>query len=140
MEEEWQRTGERRRYVALGEHVVMPNHFHGLIGLSPLEDRTDPNSPERALSGQPNGKKTLSSIVGSFKSAATKRINVLRSTPGAESWQIGFHDHVVRDVKEFEEITSYIAFNPLNWHLDRNNPDYESIAEEVRNWKFEHGM
>jgi len=123
----------------------MPNHFHGLIGLSSLVDSKDLGSAERNIpiggsSVYLQKSESLNSIVGAFKSAVTKNVNQMRGTPGAQFWQKGFHDHVVRNVAEFEELTSYIAFNPLNWHLDRINPDFESVLEDVRTWKTEHGL
>ena len=34
VQEEWLKTPELRHEVELGEFVVMPNHFHGIIGLN----------------------------------------------------------------------------------------------------------
>ena len=143
--EEWERTPALRPYVALGESVIMPNHFHGLIGLSPLMTARDDNSPKRSITKSVDREKqiqpdSLNSTVGALKSAVTKRVNLLRGTPGAPFWQLGFHDHVVRDVQEFEDITSYIAFNPLNRHLDRHNPDFQAVESDVREWKYERGL
>jgi hypothetical protein len=41
--------------------------------------------------------KSISSFVAGFKSAATKRINAFRETPGMPVWQARFHDHIIRD-------------------------------------------
>lgn len=66
---------------------------------------------------RPNGVKprSLGAIVGSFKSAATKRINLLRGTPGALVWQHNYHDRIIRDAAEHDRIAAYIADNPSKW-------------------------
>ena len=69
----------------------------------------------------------LGTIVGSFKSAVTRRINALRDTPGARVWQRNYWEHIIRNgVGErrspLHAIRRYIFENPLRWHLDRYNP------------------
>ena len=65
---------------------------------------------------QNQGKGTISSIVGSYKSAVTKHAHRL----GFEfAWQARFHDHIIRDGNELERISNYIRRNPENW----NNKD-----------------
>jgi putative transposase len=65
---------------------------------------------------QNQGKNTISSIVGSYKSAVTKHCN----RQGLEfAWQTSFHDHIIRDGQAFENIQNYIANNPKNWDKDK---------------------
>ena len=56
-----------------------------------------------------------------IKSAATKRINEFRQTPGAKLWQRNYYDHIIRNEKSYLEISEYIINNPLKWHEDRFN-------------------
>jgi hypothetical protein len=42
----------------------------------------------------PTGPKAI--MVG-FKSAVTKRINIVRETPGASVWQCNYFEHIIRD-------------------------------------------
>ena len=58
------------------------------------------------------GKNTISSIIGSYKSAVTKHANRLGLANG---WQTRFHDHIIRDDAEFQRISDYIINNPDNW-------------------------
>lgn len=58
---------------------------------------------------------TLSDVIGAIKSAVSKRINVLRGTPGATVWQRGFNDHIIRDTLELDLIRNYIRENPKRW-------------------------
>lgn len=38
---------------------------------------------------------SLATIIGSFKSAVTRRVNEMRGTPAVAVWQRGYRDHVV---------------------------------------------
>ena len=57
-----------------------------------------------------------------FKSAATKRINALRGTPGAPVWQRDDYEHVIRNESALDRIRKYIADNPARWSVDPENP------------------
>jgi putative transposase len=65
---------------------------------------------------------SLPTIVRSFKSAATKLINELRSTPRAPVWQRNYYEHVIRNEDDLNEIREYILSNPVKWDLDSENP------------------
>ena len=58
---------------------------------------------------------TLSTIMGCFKAAVTRRINEKRDTPGETVWQSSFHDHIVGNRKELHRIRRYIRTNPQQW-------------------------
>jgi REP element-mobilizing transposase RayT len=60
--------------------------------------------------------------VRSFKSAATKRINELRNTPGLAFWQRNYYEHIVRNHADLQRIRRYIAQNPARWARDRLHP------------------
>ena len=34
-------------------------------------------------------------------------------------WQRGFHDHIIRDWRDYEKIAKYIYENPIRWQYDR---------------------
>jgi putative transposase len=61
-----------------------------------------------------------------FKSAVTKRINILRGTPGVSVWQRNYHEHIIRDENSLARIRRYIMDNPRQWALDRENPVMEN--------------
>ncbi len=61
-------------------------------------------SPLRTVGRRPSpGTSSLSAIVGSFKSATSRRTNLLRGTHGAPVWQRGFQEHVIRDEEDLDE-------------------------------------
>ena len=56
--------------------------------------------------------------MGWLKYQATKDINKRRNSTGEKIFQRSFHDHVIRDSEDYDEITKYIHENPMNWHFD----------------------
>ncbi len=125
VEEEWRRTGELRDNVSLDEYIVMPDHLHGIVTLSGRGTaRRAPTSvtPASATTegfGSPvTG--SIPTIVRAFKSAVTKRVNELHSTPGARVWQRGYYEHVIRGEDELLRLREYIRSNPQCW-LDGSN-------------------
>ena len=127
--EEWFRTAEIRPYVVLraDEFVVMPNHVHGIIWIvrDESEDPAGAIGPIAPAGGnvRPRGPAphSLGAIVGQFKSVVSRRINLLRGTPGGPVWQRNYWERVVRSWHSLERIRRYIAENPVRWELDREN-------------------
>ena len=75
--------------------------------------------PEKTIGQQRfqnQGKNTLSSIVGSYKSAVTKHANRLGLEFG---WQPLFYDHIIRNQQSLQNISRYIKRNPQNWKEDK---------------------
>jgi len=107
--------------AALDECVVMPNHIHGVIV---LVDSPVGATHESPLPTRPRGPKrqSIASIVGSSKSAVSKRINHHRGTPGAPVWQRNYYEHITRNEQSLNRIRQYIADNPQRWAFDRENP------------------
>src|SRR5437867_4777629 len=66
--------------VTLDAFVVMPDHVHGVIVIG--ESRNQPSG--QSLRVAPG---SLGAVIRAFKSATTKRINEIHSTPGKKVWQ-----------------------------------------------------
>jgi putative transposase len=98
-------------YVMLDDFVVMPDHVHGILS---IRDCRVGSPPAVARFGYPPPN-TLSSIVGAFKAAASKRINADRLTRGAPVWQRNYYERVIRCKAELERVRVYIATNPIRW-------------------------
>ncbi len=81
VEEEWLKTPVLRPYVVLDEFIVMPNHFHAILLIVTAGRGTARRAPTTERFGSPVSG-SLPTPIRSFKSAATKRINNLRVTPG----------------------------------------------------------
>ena len=65
--------------------------------------------------------KSISTIIGSFKSIVTKTINQKYKSDNI-IWQPRFYDRIIRNENELNRIRQYIIDNPYKWALDRNNP------------------
>lgn len=115
VEEEWFKTKELRKNIDLDYYVIMPNHFHGILI---IERRgTMHRVPTDAKFGQPISG-SLSSIVGSFKAAVTRRINKLTFPQKRIIWQRDFYEHIIRNETDLYNIRKYIETNPLQWEID----------------------
>ena len=58
----------------------------------------------------------LSRIIGQYKSVITKYAN---QNNISFAWQPRFHDHIIRNITEMNNIALYIQHNPMKWELDR---------------------
>jgi putative transposase len=127
----WIWLGEQFPYLELGESIVMPDHFHGIIQIGDPQSRRDRSRPvptgaapvPTGAAPVPTGAapapaliiKPLGQLIGAFKTVSAKRINLLRGTPGSPVWQRDFHDRIVRDEEELARIHQYIQENPRLW-------------------------
>lgn len=116
--DEWLRTFELRPACILDEFIVMPNHLHAIVLLT--GSVASPHIPPSFAQRTP---KSLSSLVGAFKSATTRRVNLHRAArhwPPVRVWQRGFHEHVIRNESELLAIRRYIIENPGRWAAKQN--------------------
>lgn len=98
---------ENYKYVVLHATVVMPNHFHFVLEInSHLVD-----------SGIKI--KSVSQLVGAFKTTSSKEIHILGFKYFA--WHRSFHDHIIRDDLSYQRICDYIEANPEKWKEDTFN-------------------
>ena len=80
-------------------YVIMPNHIHMLITVYD-DGRADP-SP------------TITSFIGWLKYQATKEIYRKTGNSNQKIFQRSFHDHIIRNRDDYEEISKYIYENPM---------------------------
>ncbi len=139
IEEEWIRTIEIRSHISLGEWVVMPNHFHGIIH---IEKDLEQNPEHIGKFRSPS--QTIGAIIRGFKGATTKRIKELifnrpdlperancdspqRDSPlsGIDPeksiWQRDYWDNIIRNQRAYDNIINYIRNNPKKWEEDKFN-------------------
>ena len=139
----WYKIPKHFPFIELDEFVVMPNHIHGILILNknkvneniietigPVEIGHRPVSTDEYVSINNNdktigqkrfrnqGKNTVSSIIGSYKSICTKHIHAAFPLLNFE-WQTRFWDNIIRDNEAFDTISRYIINNPLNWEDDK---------------------
>ncbi|MEI6706807.1 MAG: transposase [Methylococcales bacterium] len=124
--------------IELGEYVIMPNHFHGIIivgaGSKPAHEPEINNmigadlelgagEPRAGLEPAPTKKcYGLSEIVRQFKTFSAKRINIIRQTPAVPVWQRNYYEHIIRNDADYMRIAEYVDNNPRLWAEDSLNP------------------
>ena len=137
--EVWERIPAHFAMVETDAWIVMPNHVHGVIfmagpdtgglasagtnageGVAPRPTRATHASPLQRPSGPP--KRSLGAVVGSCKSAVSKRINESEWSRRTSVWQRNYHDHIIRDAASLDRIREYIAQSPACWANDPEDP------------------
>jgi REP element-mobilizing transposase RayT len=115
VEWEWLELPKRLRYIELGAHMVMPNHFHGILfihehgvgatrqGLTKLisskgSAQTITNDGSDGSPLRPHGPKpaSLGAILAQFKSRVTKRIWKFPEFKETPIWQRNYYEHILR--------------------------------------------
>ena len=84
--------------------VIMPNHIHLLLRIS-----------DNGRSGTPaptKGNSAIARFVSTLKRFCNKEY-------GENIWQRSYHDHIIRDERDYREIWDYIDDNPRKWAEDR---------------------
>ena len=83
--------------ISVDKYVIMPNHLHMIIKIEKLAGgRGDP---------------PLHKIIGELKSFTTHIY-------GKTLWQRSFHDHIIRNEKDYQKIWNYIETNSQKWEFD----------------------
>ncbi len=95
---------ERYPTVKIDKFVIMPNHIHLLIS---LYNQTAGASPCP----------TISDVICTFKSLTT-RLCRQEGFKGLHLFQSSFHDHIIRNEKDYQKIWEYINTNVIKWETD----------------------
>ena len=141
-EKYWLEIPEHFPFVELGNFVVMPNHFHGILIINKINidsnvetrfiasvntEGVDDQNKTRLIASLP-GKMggfsadnnpmltdSISKIIRWYKGRCSFECRKLDPHFG---WQSRFHDHIIRNANAFENIQNYIANNPAKWKED----------------------
>lgn len=100
--------------------VVSTEMSDGMVVVPHTERVVSPHDVDAKTIGQRRfqhqGSGTLSSIVGSYKSAVSRHAHRL----GYDFvWQSRFYDRIIRNNDALTRVQTYIANNPLNWKEDK---------------------
>ncbi len=104
----WEQMTETFPTVTFDAWVLMPNHFHAIVGLAANDLRENPR---------------LDNLVQGFKGMTSahyaEEVHAGRWGPfDGRLWQPNFYDHIVRDEADLTRCRRYIMANPLNWATD----------------------
>jgi putative transposase len=120
----WGEIPDHYADVALDEFVIMPNHVHGIIVITPVgtrlvvsvpsEKTLENETPLSAFSQPISG--SISVIVQQYKAGVKLWCN--RHSFPYFQWQPRFYEHVIRNESDLNEIRNYIVNNPSQWMDD----------------------
>lgn len=113
----WKEIPEHFENSEFDYFVIMPTHMHGIVVPGGTSTACRADTSESFGKPVPG---SLPTIIRSYKSAVTKRINELRSTPGKYVWQRNYYERVIRNEKELYNIRKYILQNPQKWQFEKN--------------------
>lgn len=94
------RTGERINGVIVDKYVIMPNHIHLIVFVEGGTSRA--TSPTKAI---------IPRFVAALKRFTNQEI-------GLNIFQRSYHDHIIRNEKDYLRIWEYMENNPKQWELD----------------------
>jgi len=138
----WDELPNRFPFMQLDARVLMPNHFHALVVLDRGGEScirpvyAPPDQGEHKV--RPYGKRpwgtaagSIGRIIQAFKSITTRLyLQGIRDCGwqplSGKLWQRNYYEHIVLDEEEWQRIFDYIAANPINWALDRENREVQA--------------
>jgi REP element-mobilizing transposase RayT len=125
----WRSLPHRFPHIELDAFVVMPNHVHGILVITDTRISTiEKDTLRKEQFGRPVPG-SIPTVIRSFKSAVTKRINVMRELSTPPIWQNNYYESIVRIEKGLDRVRQYIINNPTNWTEDEENP--QDSADEL---------
>ena len=112
------------------EHIVMPNHFHGIIeildtpvGMAQCGHPRNNNAHNKT---DTHMGASLHDIMDWFKTMTTNAY--IRGVKNQQwprfdkrFWQLRYWEHIIRNKNEYSRITQYIIDNPEKWDNDKLN-------------------
>lgn len=136
----WQEIPNHFPRVELDVFVIMPNHLHGILIINETHVGTQqcfvPTIEENKIPkieefGKPVPG-SIPTVIRSYKSVVTKRINLICSTKGRSLiWQRNYYEQINRDEQSLQNIRQYITENPYRWSDDLENPQYHPENQEI---------
>jgi len=126
VERQWQWVFGHFDGIAIDEFVVMPDHIHGIVHVLPGPDGSTHVGTTLGLSLHPvthagpasscaheRRQNVLSKTINAFKTTSSKHVHAMGHS--TFRWQRSFHDRIIRDDEELQQIRCYIVDNPRKW-------------------------
>ncbi|MCX6291535.1 MAG: hypothetical protein NT126_07195 [Bacteroidetes bacterium] len=118
----WMEIPKHFPRAVLHEHIIMPNHVHGIIELTDVGTchgmslHTIPTEKSGNQFGKPISG-SVSVIINQYKSSVKRWCN--KNGHQYFQWQSRFHDHIIRNELSYQAISNYIINNPAKWNDDK---------------------
>ena len=150
VEQWWCEINRKFPWVETDEHIIMPNHFHGIIVIHAhttvgADLRVRPCEPNHsgahtgagahaagahaagAHAAGAHAGAPLPEIVQWFKTMTTNEYIRGVKTSGwppfaGKLWHRNYYEHIIRNDESLNRIRNYIANNPREWEMDWENP------------------
>lgn len=136
MRSHWLKLPNYHPHLQLDAFVVMPNHIHGILGLTdfpigagfdvkslePTSERTAKPALTQSTVASVN-RHEISEIIRGFKTFSARCINQRRNMTGTPVWQRNYYEHIIRNEESLQFIRQYIDNNPSSWQKDSLHQD-----------------
>lgn len=120
----WVEIPDHFPFVKLYEHIVMPNHVHGIIVIDKPVVSVETQNIASLQIPQPNQfgpqSQNLGSIVRGYKIGVKKWATIHNV---AFEWQPRYYDSIIRNERDLSNVRNYIVDNPLNWKENEGDVD-----------------
>ncbi|MCH8872047.1 transposase, partial [candidate division KSB1 bacterium] len=127
----WLEIPDHFEDVKLDEHVILPNHIHGIVI---IDSGDEPVGNRHSCSLQERQYQKLPVVIGSYKSAVTREINQIQNKFHFK-WQKSFYDHIIRNDRSLDKIRHYIHYKHLKWEYDQENQNQIPLEQKKFFWK-----
>lgn len=96
--------------VRIDRYIIMPNHLHMIISI------TDSELFRSIHESTLQSRSVLSKVIGYIKMNSSKQIRL--KSGDIKVWQRSYHDHIIRNEKDYQNIYNYVEYNALKWKED----------------------
>ena len=115
----WNNISRLNDNINIDSFCLMPNHLHGIIVLNNRVENIKNNKVYGFEVKEEKGHRSLHGVIRDFKSVTTRHYNKLVDEPLKNTlWQKSFHDHIIRNEQELQNIREYISNNAAKWQDD----------------------
>lgn len=97
-------SGNKIPGIVVDKYVIMPNHIHMILRIS-----------DSGSSGTPRASSPTNAAIPHFVSTLKR---LCHRDLGQRIFQRSYHDHVIRNEKDYQMIWQYIDTNPARWQED----------------------
>lgn len=106
----WEEIPKHFPFVELYQHIVMPNHVHGILF---FKNKTHKGWVKNRFGPQSGN---LGAVIRGYKAGVTAYATKNNIPFGL---QTRYHEHIIRNNEDFLRISNYIITNLANWHTDK---------------------
>ena len=124
IEQTWVSLPLRFPNIQIDEFIVMPDHFHGIVGIVGAGLAPALNNDQAAARAAP----TVGQMIGTFKSLCVYQWSEFITSNGlnisCKFWQRNYYDRIIRNESELNKIRQYIQNNPVERSQKNQNRFY----------------